>query len=419
MLIQSAGFQASPLDRLRLPGRYASGLTPSRMTRIFDMADNGEIGPLMELIQEIWGKDTQVGGPINTRLTNAGAVDIVVKHNPTDPDQYRAIEAAAYAESILPNLKLWGFENGSQGARYLVEKGSGKVADVIQALSIPWYYGLGVYWIIYETQYGYPKPRPTGIEFIDPRRYRLGTDDSIRLEDVNHPLGQPMREYDWYRWFSVDATLAGSRIALSGVGRALVFWWWLRISGCFDLSRYLEKFGIPNIIGEQAEGENLGTYTQDQRDELDLFLESYQSDVAALFPPGFKVQLLQAQPGGHAVFEAVNALTKSAILYGILGNEVTGSASAPGQAGVAGGQGNVGERIEDNLELGDRRRAGGGLERLIQRSCFVEYGKRFPSPLVELVPAGAAPTPQTQQGQSQPTPGAAVTSGAPAQRRAA
>ncbi len=415
MLISNPGFQPSPTDRMRYPGKWATGLTPGRMIQVFDMADMGQIGPLYELLEEIVGKDTFVGGPYADRVVAAGAVDISVEPNPQDPDQYRQMEACAYAEEVLPGLKLFGFETRPDGARVLTEKGAGEVSDVIEAIASPWYKGLGEYWIIYQAIAGHPRPRPIGIEYLDSRRYRLGPEDQLLLETARAPLGEPLSGFDWYRWFSVDATRAGSRIALSGVGRALVFWWWLRMSASFDLSRYLEKFGLPNVIGKQATNQGSGIWTQDQRDDFADFVESYQNDVAALLAADMDVEILTAPSGGHAVFEVLDRLTKSAILYGVLGNEVTTTAAGSGGQGVAGGAGSVGERIQYDLILGDRRRAAGGLRKILKRGLYIEFNQQFPPPLVKLTPAGATATnAQTPAPSVSGAPGAAGSSAAPA-----
>ncbi len=418
---QFPGYAPPPQDRRRYPGRYAGGLTPQRMGSLFEAADIGEIGPLLELEAEIWGKDPFVGGPIGDRLTAASAVDIQIEPNPADPDQYRAVELAAYCEEVLPQLKLYRWEEGeAPGERSPHEIGG--LSHVLEALSIPWYYGLGVYWKIWEAPPGMPRPRVKGLEFLDPRRYRLGADDSILLEDEANPQGKRLRSYPSLSWLAVSASRAGMRLALSGVGRALIFWWWLRIGGAADLARYLEKFGLPNVVGESSDPMG-GAYTSDERAELELFLESYRNDVTALFPKGFKAIVLAAPAGGHAVFEAVERVTKSAILYGILGNEVTTSSQgAAASAGVAGGAGSVGERVQRELILGDRRRSAEALERVERDSIFVEHGAAHATypPKVSLVdrsPGSPASSPSEGAAASSAAPPAAT--GAPAPARAA
>lgn len=412
------GYIPPPQDRRRSPGRYAGGLTPSRMGRLFEGADSGDIGPLLELEAEIWGKDPFVGGPIGDRLTAASAVDIQVSPNPADPDQYRAIELAAYCEEVLPQLKLYRWEEGErEGERSPIEVGG--LSHVLEALAIPWYYGLGVYWKLWAAPPGLPRPRVKGLEFIDPRRYRLGIDDSILLEEEAHPTGKRLRSYSSLAWLTVSASRAGMRLALSGVGRSLIFWWWLRMGGATDLARYLEKFGLPNVIGESSDPMG-GAYTETERGELELFLESYRNDVSALFPKGFKVQMLAAPSGGHAVFEAVERVTKSAILYGILGNEVTTSSQGAGAgAGVAGGAGSVGERVQKELVLGDRRRSAEALECLERDSIYVEHGPEHAAypPKVSLVDRSPASASSPSEGAAAPS--AAPPAPAPAPARAA
>jgi len=351
-----------PQDRRRTANRYSSNLTPRRMGNLFAASDNGEIGPLNELLQEIWGKDPFVGGPIGDRLTAASAVDLVVEHNPLDPDQYRAIELAAFVERVLPRLELYKFETRDKGERCPVKVGG--LSQCLEALAIPWYFGSGIYWPVWSTRPGESRPVTRGFELIDPRRYRLDDkgEGQLFLEDAEHPLGRPLWSFDPLRVFRLQASRAGMPLQLSGVSRGLIFWWWLRISGSFDLARYLEKFSLPNIVGESSDPTG-GSFTQDERDELEEFLQNYMNDVTALFPKGFKAILLTAPAGGHAVFEVIERMTKSAILYGIFGNEtLTSSSGTSAGAGIAGGAASSGERVHKELILGDRRRSAEGLE---------------------------------------------------------
>jgi phage gp29-like protein len=344
------------------------------MGALFTAADNGEIGPLNELIQEIWGKDPFVGGPIGDRLTAASAVDLVVEHNPLDPDQYRAVELAAFVERILPQLQLFKHETREKGERVPVKVGG--LSQVFEALSIPWLFGEGIYWPIWSPRPGERRPVTRGIELLDPRRYRLDAtgEGQLFLEDAEFPMGRPLWSIDPFKVFALQSSRAGMPLQLSGVGRGLIFWWWLRINGSFDLARYLEKFALPNIIGETSDPTG-GGFTDDERAELDEFLRNYMNDVTALFPKGFKAILLTAPAGGHLVFEAIERVTKSAILYGIFGNEtLTSSSGSAAGAGIAGGAASTGERVHKELVLGDRRRVAEGLEHIGAMNVAVQYG---------------------------------------------
>jgi hypothetical protein len=203
-------------------------------------------------------------------------------------------------------------------------------------------------------------------------------------------------------WFPLYANQAGLRLALAGVGRSLIFWWWMRISGSFALARLLDKFGVPNIVGEMSTPEG-ASFTDNSRAELDAFLQSYQSDVSALFPKGFKAIVLSVPTGADAVAAAVDRVTGSALRYGITGNEVTGSASAPGQAGVAGGAPTVGERIQARLYAQDKRRVVGGLRHIARRAVTVWYGADAPIPLIKLLDPSVSPERATQGTNAAPT----------------
>lgn len=347
------------------------------MGQLFDASDRGEVGPLNELGAEIWGKDPLVSGLIGDRLAATAEVELQVYPNTRDPDQGRASELCLFVESWARDLATYSFEDVGHD-RVPVQEG--QVTEVLEAFSIPWYYALGLYWVLWDVRPGEPRPVPCGIELLDPSRYRLAAlgsttgEDGLYLETADAWQGRALRDLDPLRWFALRSSRPGQRTSLSGVARSLVFWWWLRINGAFAISRILEKFGVPNVIGVGSDPTG-GAYTAEERAELDLFLQSYRSDVSALFPKNFTPQLVTVPPGSDQVAAAVLALTKSAITYGILGNEVSTTAQgAAASAGVAGGAGTSAERVEKRLILQDRRRAANGFAELARRAVHVWYG---------------------------------------------
>lgn len=390
------------------------------MSRLFAAADAGELGPLLELAREAWGKDPFLGGPIGDRLTQSSAVDLQILANPQDPDQGRAMALAAYVEEMIPALASYryepaggaaatGYARGYRAGPYRADVAApagpasavdqvavweGGISHVIEALAISWYYGLGNYWIPWDRLPGEPRPRPVGVSLIDPRRYRVDEWGRLSIETVENPSGLALRSLDPLCWLSVSASRAGMPAALAGVGRGLMFWWWLKISGAQDLARYLEKFALPNVVGERADV-LAGAFNQNEDDELAKFLDAYMNDVAALFPKGFKVEILSAPPGGQGVFETIERVCRSAILYGILGNETTTSSAggaAASSPGIAGGGASEGARVQRELVLGDRRRVGEGLQEIGRRGIYVEFGAEHATypPLVQLLDASAA-----------------------------
>ncbi len=398
----------SPQDHTRYPAGYAGGLTPTVMGNLFDAADAGEIGPLNELCDEIRGKDPLVKGLSGDRLSTVADSNLWIEPNPADPSAARQGELCIALEQLFQEIKLYRYEQHGK-ERCPVE--AGELPEVQELFALPWYQGLGIYFVVWATAQGEPRPKPVGIEYIDPRRYRtsqLGAqsgDDALYLESAKSWMGEPLWEINPLLWFSLSANQAGLRSALAGVGRSLVFWWWMRINGAFALSRLLEKFGVPNVIGEMADP--MGQGFADSKGDLEKFLASYQSDVSALFPKGFKAIVLNVPPGSDGVAAAVDRVTGSAIRYGITGNEVTGAASAPGQAGVAGGAPTVGERIQARLYAQDKRRSVLGLRHVARRYVTVWHGATCPVPTIKLLdPSVAAPTSGTNTAPTQTTQGA-------------
>lgn len=412
MLFGKTAVIKPPADRsTRQPAQYSSGLTPEILGELFDRSDRGELGPLNELGMDIWGKDPFVGGLIGDRLAACSEVDLIVLPNERDPDQGRAFELAQFYESWIYDLKAYKCRPNITQPR-----SEGGLSAVLELLSIPWYTGMGIYWRMWDTPVGMPRPLPSGIELLDPTRYRTARNGDTQaetgfyLETEEMILGRDIYEYPSQYWCVSTASRAGQRIALSGVNRSIAFWWWLRITGTFAISKILDKFGVPNIVGE-SNGAGAGSWDATEQGKLDEFLQNYHSDVAACFPAGYKINIVNMQPGSDQVAQTVMMLAKSAIMYGVLGNEVSTSAQgAASSAGVAGGAGTVAERVEKRLVLQDRRRAVDVLDDTGAHATLAYYGAQNCRYLPQISLVDISLTTRPLQG-SNPAPAAQATTG--------
>jgi phage gp29-like protein len=380
----------SPRDRVRYPAGYAAGLTPTIMGNLFDAADAGQLGPLNELTNEICGKEGLCKSLTEDRLSVVSDATIEVTPNAKDPSPGRASEATVFVEQLLSDLKLYEYQ---QHARDRVPVEIGELSEVQQAFASPWKHGTGVYFPVWATAPGEPRPKPVGVEYIDVARYRsrrsgsLYVNEGFLIETEANWQGEPLWMHDPLLWFTLSASQPGLPPSLMGAGRALVFPFYLNIGGMFTSSRLLEKYGVPNVIGEASypEGPVTGAFTPEQRADLEAFLAAYQSDTTALFPKGFKANILNVGQGAHELARFVEEMSSKRLRLTITGNEVTGAASAPGAAGVAGGQGSVGERIQARITTQDRRRVVSGLRHMARRALKVWYGAECPCPDIKLV----------------------------------
>lgn len=370
------------------------------MGQVFDAADAGEQGPLNELTNEICGKEALCKSLTEDRLSVVSDATIEVTPNASDPSPGRASEVTVFIEKLFKELKLYQYEQHNLD-RVAVE--IGELSEVQQAFASPWKHGVGIYFPVWATAAGEPRPKPVGVEYIDVARYRsarLGSqnaNEGLFIETADNWQGTPLWHYDPLLWFTLNASQPGMPLALAGAGRAMVFPFWLKIGGSFTVARLLEKFGTPNVIGEATypEGPVTGAFTPEQRADLEDFLAKYQSDTTALFPKGFNVKILAMTQGADAVARVVDEMATKSLRLAITGNEVTGAASAPGQAGVAGGAGSIGERIQARITTQDRRRVVSGLRHIARRAITVWYGPDCPVPTIQLVDPSAPKTTDT------------------------
>ena len=103
------------------------------------------------------------------------------------------------------------------------------------------------------------------------------------------------------------------------VKEQLVVWW----------SKYLEKFGMPTVLGSYAAK---GAYSLDQKRSFLSTLMQVHNETAIAVPDDMEVKLLEATRGAQAGFDEAVAFCDRSIAKSILGETLTADSSAKGSS---------------------------------------------------------------------------------------
>jgi hypothetical protein len=360
-----------PRDAARWPDWISSGLTIDRLASVQRQADQGYLCDLMALEQEIAGRDPLISGLLSTRLSALSQRPVKCNPSKADRDPQRAQAVADFGQSILEGLRLARRE----GERTRTEKG---LAGLVEGLAMASYYGAAVGWTHWGHRAGDPKPRPLAVEFFDERR--LGFDvqtEAITLATQQSGFrGVPLSCFDPALVLEVRSTRISRRLSMAGAGRAILLPWWIRFGALKDLADYAATWVKPALVGKPSANAP-GAYGEDAVTTFKQFLEDFVGDTRVLLPPGFEVDVLQAAPGGEAVFDALEKITERHLQFALVGQ--TGTASGEGGSLA---KAEVNERVRDDLIAGDARMVAEALECLLSHAVAVEFGCGVPAPEV-------------------------------------
>ena len=366
------------------PQWLSSGLTPERLASITRQADLGYLYFQMALLQEITGKDGLVQGLFVQRLSALSQRRVVVEPSPADLDPVRAKEVAAFGQQVLDSLRAVEPDLGS-GYRDL-----GGLPTIVEALDKAFFFGVELCWAHWGVRPGEPLPVPRYLEPLDERRYSCDVVSQTLHLGTGYALGVPLTEYDPALYIEIRNNRLTRILSQGGAGRAILIPWSLRFGTQKDLISYLQLWGLPSVIGTMDKDVS-GGFTEDMLTRYQQYLDDIAGDSRAVLPPGFKVDIINAAPGGEKIHELLDTLTERHIQFALVGQTGTSAANNTNKASAE-----VSERVFDNLIEGDARAVGGALERLLSHVVSLSYGVGTPIPEVRFERATTLLDYQTQ-----------------------
>ncbi|MFM9902147.1 MAG: DUF935 domain-containing protein [Polaromonas sp.] len=319
------------------------GLTPPRLARILQDAEQGDLIAQHELFQDMEEKDAHLYSCMQTRRLALQGLDWAV----VPPKNASAAEKcqASFVEEVLAGIQ--DFED-------LIFDMTDGIGHGFAALELTWQNTEGLLLPTNATH------RPQSW-FKTP----YGNRNTIRLRD-NSADGAALVPFGWVLH---QHRARSGYIARSGLFRILAWPFLFKNFAVRDLAEFLEIYGLPM---------RLGTYnpaaSKEDKATLLRAVVNIGHDAAAIIPAGMQIDFMEAAKGDNKSFDAMISLMERSMSKAILGGTLT---SGEGQNGTQ-ALGNVHNELRHDLRNADAKQLSATLKRhLIYPILAVNKGATY------------------------------------------
>jgi phage gp29-like protein len=310
-------------------GHPSRGLTPSKLAKIMEAAEQGDIQAQHELFLDMEEKDGHIFAEMSKRKRALLTVDwdIVPPRNPSAKER----KAAAYIKELLQDLQ--NFEDTIQDA-------SDAIGHGFACLEIQWQM-LGQEWlpksITHRPQSWFQTDRATRTEL----RYRDGTLDGAQL----WPFG----------WITHVHKAKSGYLSRAGLHRVLAWPFLFKNFSVRDLAEFLEIYGLPLRLGTYPSGSS-----DAEKATLLNAVAKIGHDAAGIIPEGMLIDFKEAAKGASDPFEFMVEWCERTQSKVILGGTLTSQADGKTSTNALG---NVHNEVRHDLMMSDARQLAGTLTR--------------------------------------------------------
>lgn len=310
-------------------GHPSRGLTPTRLARILEGAEQGDILAQCELFEDMEEKDGHVAAEMGKRRRAVSMLDWDV----TPPPGATAAEKehAARLKDLLPEIPE--FEEVLYDITDAVGKG-------YACLEIEWHRLDGL-WL--------PKAithRPQGWFQL----YR-GFRQEIRLRD-NSADGQPLLPFGW---ITHTHRAKSGYLERAGLFRVLVWPYLFKNYSVADLAEFLEIYGIPLRLGKYPSGAG-----EKEKAALLRALVNVGHNAAGIVPSGMEIDFHDAATGDPDAFELMIDWCERTESKVILGATLTSQADRGSNTNALG---NVHDEVRKDLRDDDAKKVASTVTR--------------------------------------------------------
>ncbi|MEW6427318.1 MAG: DUF935 domain-containing protein [Thermodesulfobacteriota bacterium] len=309
-------------------GHPGKGLTPAKLHRILEDAEQGDIKAQHELFEDMEEKDAQIAADMGKRRELAAELEWQI----VPPDNASAVEkkAAEFCNEVFSGLEVEDL---------IIEMASG-IGHGWAMLELPWTVSDGKRIVLQ------PIFRPHAW-------FRLNQDDQneLRLRDLS-PNGAELWPLGWVQ--HRHKAKAGY-VARSGLLRVLAWPYLFENYAMGDLAELLEIYGIPARIGTYPRNA-----TDKEKATLLRAVTSIGHSAAGIIPEGMLIDFKEAADGKGNLFETMLQWCQRAKARAILGSTLT---SGTGEGTNTNALGNVHERSQQSLIRSDVRQYAGTINR--------------------------------------------------------
>lgn len=311
-------------------GHPSRGLTPAKLARILESAEQGDIRSQHELFMDMEEKDGHIFSEMSKRKRALLTVDwdIVPPRNASAKER----KSAAYLKELLTDIN--NFED-------IIQDSLDAIGHGFACLEIEWQM-LGTEWlpktISHRPQGWFQTDRATRTQI----RLRNNTQDGAELQ----PFG----------WITHIHKAKSGYLARAGLHRVLAWPFLFKNYSVRDLAEFLEIYGIPLRLGKY-----FGGASEDEKAALMQAVIAIGHDAAGIIPEGMGVEFVQVSGSGSSTpFEYMVEWAERTQSKAILGGTLTSQADGKTSTNALG---NVHNEVRHDLMISDARQLAGTLTR--------------------------------------------------------
>lgn len=315
--------------RQTFSGHPSRGLTPAKLARIMEAAEQGDIQSQHELFMDMEEKDGHIFAEMSKRRRALLTVDwdIAPPRNPSAKEK----KAAAYIKELLSDVQ--NFEDVIQDALDAIGHG-------FACLEMEWQM-LGSEWlpkaIDHRPQSWFQTDRETRTKI----RLRDGSMDGAALQ----PFG----------WITHIHKAKSGYLSRAGLHRVLAWPFLFKNYSVRDLAEFLEIYGLPLRLGTYPSGAS-----DDEKTTLLNAVAAIGHDAAGIIPEGMMIDFKEAAKGASDPYAFMIEWCERKQSMVILGGTLTSQADGKTSTNALG---NVHNEVRHDLMMSDARQLAGTLTR--------------------------------------------------------
>lgn len=315
--------------RHEFAGHPSRGLTPAKLARIMESAEQGDIRAQHDLFLDMEEKDGHIYAEMSKRKRALLTVDwdIVPPRNASAKEK----KSAAYVKELLTDVP--NFEDVILDALDAIGHG-------FACQEIEWQL-LGREWLPKAISH-----RPQGWFQTD-----RATRSQIRLRDMTLD-GAELQPFGWIT--HVHKAKSGY-LSRAGLHRVLAWPFLFKNYSVRDLAEFLEIYGLPMRLGTYPSGTS-----DDEKATLLRAVTQIGHDAAGIIPEGMLIEFKEAAKGSHDPFQAMMDWCERTQSKAILGGTLTSQADGKSSTNALG---QVHNEVRHDLAVSDAIQLAGTLTR--------------------------------------------------------
>lgn len=343
--------QTSKLMQLQqeFAGHPSRGLTPAKLARILDGAEQGDIQAQHDLFLDMEEKDGHIFAEMSKRRRALLGIDWSIEppRNATAQEQRTTEELTEWFNDI-PDIE-------------------DLILDMADAI------GHGFACLELEWQLNQNIHLPMDIDHRPQSWFMLDRETRSELRLRDSAMGQPLQQFSWI--VHTHRAKPGY-LSRAGLHRALAWPYLFKTYSIGDLAELLEIYGMPIKVGKFPT-----SATEDEKATLLRALVGIGHNAAGIIPEGMLIEFQNAAQGNNDLFESMINWCERTQSKAILGATLT---SGTGDGTNTNALGNVHNDVRQDLRDSDARQLEGTITRdllypILAINGRIENPRRYPS----------------------------------------